>query len=588
MIEFEKVEEDELTDKEFLNLEEKFNEVITSSKSVKNLGKSKTITSIPESIKFEENDEISTYANTYIEEVEPNDTMSRADRISVNDYMQGTIEDRYDIDYFKIKFSTSGQAYFRLVVPEDVDYDMYVLSSTGNEIEMGDSGLAGETERLYSFVTPNMYYYIRIEGCGRNDYDSKNQYTLRVKLYEDEEEYAFCVGVDFADEDGLDDDNINTIPAAEKAHEVLERMGYNSTLSILPNYYLLEGQNPDGTERLGSSVVFLDGHGAYDHVRFHTSDLEYTDHANYNTGVSTKYDSYDGDGFLGKARFATLKDRDISNSRLMIFAACETANEDGGGRNIADYAQRRGVETTIGWRNKINDVDMKNWCTEFFNNLRSGYSVLDAAIESGDFAPSTSKINNWTIYGNEDNVINLSGPKSRNVLKKLSDESDMMDFNDEVSVESIEGTDNMDLSSLNKFIEDNYNYFVPEDYNITIEKINDVYTKIYYEKYINGFNTNSGFNVVIKNGELYYLKEKPLENEDLITRKFVNVTDDMINEAKKVAANEVPSEYEIINQNVDKLIIDSEYYLVVNSEYTVSSGSAMETYGCEVYNYKIS
>lgn len=107
-VQIEKINDSGMTDEELAELEAKFDEYVAASKEKKKLGYPGNKMSIPDSIAEEEQYEIMPYAGDDNEEVEPNDTMGNADRTYVDDYMYGTIEDRYDVDYFKIKFSESG------------------------------------------------------------------------------------------------------------------------------------------------------------------------------------------------------------------------------------------------------------------------------------------------------------------------------------------------------------------------------------------------------------------------------------------------------------------------------------------------
>lgn len=569
-----------MSDEELAELEAKFDRYVVSAKKRKELGYPSPKMSIPDSILEEEKNEVKPYAGDDEEEVEPNDSMENADRTYIDDYMYGTIENRDDVDYFKIKFSVSGKGYFRLSVPDDVDYELYVMSSTGNDIEEGTDGVEGETERLYAFVTPDMYYYMRVEGAGKYDYDEDNQYFVRVKLYDDEEEYATCVGAEY---DGIGEDEINTADDAINAYNVFDDIGYTSEFCIVPSYDYLDGTNPDGTDRLGSSIVFLDGHGEYNRIRFESPGLQGTNDEEYNTGVSTKDEELeDSSGSI----FVPIKYKDVSNSRLMIFAACYTAEEVDGESNLTEYAVRRGAETAIGWEDEIGEQYCTDWMERFLDKLEEGYTVEDAAMYADEDFQSSNNIVDWIIEGNEDNVINLSGPYSLNSPRTLKDISDLRDISPNIELYS--GNNDLDIDALNDLLRANYSYFVPEDYKITIKPVNDYTYRVYYEKYINDFNTNSGFYAVIKNGELYFLKEKFLEyDEKELSSRAVELNEDIVDRAKELASNCIPDEYYITEQTIDKSIIDGEYCIVVNTTYAVDYGTDAEAFSCKNYIYKL-
>ena len=71
---------------------------------------------------------------------------------------------------------------------------------------------------------------------------------------------------------------------------------------------------------------------------------------------------------------------------------------------------------------------------------------------------------------------------------------------------------------------------------------------------------------------------------DLLATKTVNLTDDVIEEAKQIAANQIPDKCYMTEQKVHKWIIDGEYCLSISTTY-------MSEYGTEScvkeYIYKL-
>ncbi|MBD9219965.1 MAG: hypothetical protein EGQ35_06605 [Clostridiales bacterium] len=148
-----------------------------------------------------------------------------------------------------------------------------------------------------------------------------------------------------------------------------------------------------------------------------------------------------------------------------------------------------------------------------------------------------------------------------------------------------------DFNKLEKKIKSEYSYFNPDDYERIIKPVHtdDESTyRVYYEKYINGFDTNTGFYAVIKNKELYYLTERTTDYDlDLLATKTVNLTDDVIEEAKQIAANQIEDRYFITDQTVDKMIIDGMYSLVVNTTYAIDYGTEDQAFSCKSYTYSL-
>ena len=185
---------------------------------------------------------------------------------------------------------------------------------------------------------------------------------------------------------------------------------------------------------------------------------------------------------------------------------------------------------------------------------------------------------NWLITS-----FGLEEEYDKNIIT-ISDKKD--DENSEVA--DIVG---YDFNKLENKIKSEYSYFNPDDYERIIKPVHtdDESTyRVYYEKYINGFDTNTGFYAVIKNKELYYLTERTTDYDlDLLATKTVNLTDDVIEEAKQIAANQIEDRYYITDQTVDKMIIDGMYSLVVNTTYAIDYGTEDQAFSCKSYTYSL-
>ena len=209
--------------------------------------------------------------------------------------------------------------------------------------------------------------------------------------------------------------------------------------------------------------------------------------------------------------------------------------------------------------------------------------------------------NNVYIFGNESykrtGLLNYDGniyvPMNWLITRfGLEEEYDknIITISDKKDDENFEVTDiaGYDFNKLENKIKSEYSYFNPDDYERIIKPVHtdDESTyRVYYERYINGFDTNTGFYAVIENNELYYLKERTTDYDlDLLAKKPVNLTDDIIERAKQIAASQFSDKCYIIDQKVDKVIVDGEYCLIISTTY----GSG---YGTEIsvreYIYKL-
>ena len=69
---------------------------------------------------------------------------------------------------------------------------------------------------------------------------------------------------------------------------------------------------------------------------------------------------------------------DLSNLKLVVFCACETARGGEGANNLPSKVVQLGADTAIGFTEKINCSDANRWTNLFFENLARGYSVQTA------------------------------------------------------------------------------------------------------------------------------------------------------------------------------------------------------------------
>lgn len=130
-------------------------------------------------------------------EVESNNTISLADR-TYDDYNNyGYIGSEDDVDYFKVKFSSSGVANFWLGnIPDGCDYDLFLYDSGGTVL--GKSRNNGSEAELISYypVEADVFYYMKVESY--SGYNTSSAYFLRAKWYETPSSYESNDTVDTA------------------------------------------------------------------------------------------------------------------------------------------------------------------------------------------------------------------------------------------------------------------------------------------------------------------------------------------------------------------------------------------------------
>lgn len=121
------------------------------------------------------------------DESENNNTMGSANTVNNDDDVYGTISSASDVDWYKVKFSSSGVANFWLgQVPSDCNYQLELYNASGSHIA-GSYNATGQQE-LISFypVSANIWYYIKIYSASGY---SSSQYKFRVKWYPSPDSY---------------------------------------------------------------------------------------------------------------------------------------------------------------------------------------------------------------------------------------------------------------------------------------------------------------------------------------------------------------------------------------------------------------
>ena len=118
-------------------------------------------------------------------ESEPNNTYSTAD-LTYDDYDNyGYISTTSDVDWWKVKFPSSGSANFWLGnIPSGCDYDLQVYSSNGTTLLNSSTNSGNANELTTINVSANVYYYIKIYSYSGSS--SSSRYLFRAKLYPDQ------------------------------------------------------------------------------------------------------------------------------------------------------------------------------------------------------------------------------------------------------------------------------------------------------------------------------------------------------------------------------------------------------------------
>lgn len=416
-------------------------------------------------------------------------------------------------------------------------------------------------------------YYVRVESF--DGYDETEEYRLSFELDDIITETSYSVGTD-CQMPGTSG-GIDTTDEAENAMTELGEMGYNNYWTYIPTYDVLTARLPGGNDALASSVVTLHGHGLPGLMYFNYHGLVQDRNHHYYVVIRTT-DDIEAEGL---PEYISLEDIILDDIRMMVFSGCHTA-EGSGSNNLARYAWRHGVETSIGWEGVVDTEILTIWNEEFMYRLRRGYNVLDATLYADDAALEivyeNSSVFDWNLYGNRSNVLRLSGPRN------IQTNSDNLLNLDNTIVVDIQ---NNDFANLEEYIRSQDALFNEKDFISSVRNVGDNLYKVRYNLYINDYDMGYGYSALIENNEVVSLSQYgDVSALDAKNDEPVIVTDEAIEQAKLEAAAEVGSDYEVTEQLVGKMVRNGIHYLQITTKYNVDDGLA----GYEAvasYNYSI-
>lgn len=224
-------------------------------------------------------------------------------------------------------------------------------------------------------------------------------------------EYAYSIGHDFGtDVPFVSDYEGDFTENVSYAATIYGMLGYTSFYSYDPDYNYLRGENPDGDDRLGSSVIFLNGHAANDNLLCGDT----VDDDEHQCGVHRDTDfKSPSSGYT----YAGLESRDLSNVKLMSFVGCNTASTDD---NLCTTAVDEGADCAIGFTSNIHSRtnDGKNWLIYYHNALGNGSSVEEAIDVATTSVPDSDLGDYIDTFGNPGINLLLSNTARNNIAKE--------------------------------------------------------------------------------------------------------------------------------------------------------------------------
>jgi hypothetical protein len=217
--------------------------------------------------------------------------------------------------------------------------------------------------------------------------------------------YAYSIGCDFGGiswwntwvQNRLDLGGDLT-PSILYAADTYGPLGYQSYYNLKPTVGYLRGQNPAGADRLGSEVVYLNGHASYDNLL--CGDYEYASlFGNVPTGSDYMCGVWcysDGQSSTSLYNYAGLSGRDLSGTKLISFVGCNTAGfleGDGAGDhhfddNLCEVALDCGAQAAMGFTGTIDGLTPAGlyWKQKYNDALAFGYTVDNARLYANERA----------------------------------------------------------------------------------------------------------------------------------------------------------------------------------------------------------
>ena len=331
---------------------------------------------------------------------------------------------------------------------------------------------------------------------------------------------------------------------ANKSAEAFYKMGYDSYYNHYPTYEYLSGVNPStGRYRMESEISFFAGHGDKNHIDF----------AEGKKSVSTNFGIFSGssyDNYVGLANF------NLSNVKLMIFAACFTGQGDGA--NLMNQAVQNGASSSIGWSTDVSIGALDAWTTNFYSKLQEGKNIKDAYdyAQSKNYSDSNAK--NARLWGIWETTVSsqITGPH------KIS-ELDTIEY--KVSENLSKNPKSDIIMEIATFIKNNYIHdFNLNDYIAEITPSTDL-TYYMFIKKLNGVRTDEYCQVIVKNNQIIAFQES----------------------SKKIGSN--PSANLLTDNDIEKAKQESmEYYKlntkdIIKQDYDVIYESASDKYILYIY-----
>lgn len=190
---------------------------------------------------------------------------------------------------------------------------------------------------------------------------------------------AYCIGVNYSDSDTETYGDFRTNATNAKS--------YYNNISGMTALYSSTPTKAKINSHINDTVVFLNSHSNYDHIRF------------VNDAASTPFDCGVRIG-SGNTKYVGLDDNTLSNAKLISFVGCLTA-ESGHSTNLVSNAVAKGADTAVGFSDTISSRTSKGkeWLNAYNGYLAQGRNVAYSIYNATSDCPDSNLGNSATIGG---------------------------------------------------------------------------------------------------------------------------------------------------------------------------------------------
>lgn len=333
-------------------------------------------------------------------------------------------------------------------------------------------------------------------------------------------ERAYSVGTKYATGlAGAGDDFTGLVDTAADAYGWLS--GYTSYYSKEPTYTYLKGS------RLGTSqIFFIAGHGAFDRISVAAKNT-----AEYRTGISMYSDgSYNFDEKGNKFVYAGMSERDMSKTKLITFAGCNTGvGMHSMSNNLVKAAVMNGATAAVGFDSPISNApNDTNWLKQYNYVIGNGYPIKQAISSASAKYPGNCSV---SVVFDGDISISL-GVMAKSLLEPETQFQLMpMVLQEKITIRPIEEEfitrnidrelsysfkENEEIDDLIEEIKKIDKDFSISDYKVDSHLIGDSFGHVFFTYYIDGYiKTNKIYMVEIDDFKVKRIIKSGVTKENL-------------------------------------------------------------------------